>query len=108
MSRDNATVILDTTDPDRDAEDDGGPGPGAAAGAGPDISDPYAMSELIPPTYRTPEATAARQAQLEREDIAAGNAYRTARLDGADRPFASRAAGIARRAARAAGAGGRI
>ena len=99
MSRDNATVILDTTDPDRDAEDDGSP----AAGAGPDISDPYAMSELIPPTYRTPEATAARQAQLEREDIAAGNAYRTARLDGADRPFASRAAGIARRAARAAG-----
>ena len=102
MSRDNATVILDTTDPDRDAEDDG------PAGAGPDISDPYAMSELIPPTYRTPEAAAARQAQLEREDIAAGNAYRTARLDGADRPFASRAAGIARRAARAAGAGGRI
>lgn len=105
MSRDNATVILDTTDPDRDAEDDDGL---VAAGAGPDISDPYAMSELIPPTYRTPEATAARQAQLEREDIAAGNAYRTARLDGADRPFASRAAGIARRAARAAGAGGRI
>lgn len=98
MSCDNATVILDTTDPDRDAEDDV-----AAAGAGPDISDPYAMSELIPPTYRTVAETVARQAQLEREDVAAGNAYRTARLDGADRLYASRAAGIARRAARAAG-----
>lgn len=72
---------------------------------GPDFGDDdsFDMSELIAPPYRTAEETAARQAQLEREDIAAGNAYRTARLNGMDKAAASHAAGVARHAARVAG-----
>ena len=85
MPTDNATVILDTTDPDLGDDDS------------------FDMSELIAPPYRTAEETAARQAQLEREDIAASNAYRTARLNGADKAAASHAAGVARRTARIAG-----
>ena len=94
MPADNATLILDTTDPDFADVDD-------AASADP--GDPYGMSELNPPPYRTADEAAARQAQLEREDIAAGNAYRTARLDGMDKAAASHAAGVARHAARVAG-----
>ncbi len=92
MPTDNATVILDTTDPD--------------FGGDADPADPFGMSELIPPTYRTAEDAAQRRARLEREDIAAGNAYRAARLNGAGKNAARRAAGAARRAARVAGGHG--
>jgi hypothetical protein len=91
---DSATVILDTTDPDFVGDD------------AVDPADPFGMSELIPPTYRTAEDAAQRRARLEREDIAAGNAYRAARLNGAGKNAARRAAGAARRAARIAGGHG--
>ncbi len=95
MPTDNATIILDTTDPDFGGDaDEVNP------------ADPFGMSELIPPTYRTAEDVAQRRAQLEREDIAAGDAYRAARLNGAGKNAARRAAGAARRAARVAGGHG--
>mgnify|MGYP000057633414 CR=1 FL=1 len=97
MPTDNATVILDTTDPDFGGDAD-------ADEVNP--ADPFGMSELIPPTYRTAEDAAQRRAQLEREDIAAGDAYRAARLNGAGKNAARRAAGAARRAARVAGGHG--
>ena len=99
MPTDNATIILDTTDPDFAGDADEAADPV-------DPADPFGMSELIPPTYRTAEDAAQRRAQLEREDIAAGDAYRAARLNGAGKNAARRAAGAARRAARIAGGHG--
>jgi len=61
MPADNATVILDTTDPDFNDDDEVV-----------DPADPYRMSELIPPTYRArpaePEVTAL-DARIARQAI---------------------------------------
>ncbi len=80
MSRDNATVILDTTDPDFGDDDEVV-----------DPADPYRMSELIPPTYRAkpvePEV-AALDARIARQAVDAAF-----KLDSFERQLARAARG---------------